>query len=339
MKAHRTIAVIGTGEIARLHAQAIQPLHWELAGGFDIDPRASQEFCRAFGGKVYESAQAVLADPRVDTVYVCTRHNSHTELAGAALRANKNVFLEKPLALDPKEAEELRRIYDCHPAAFAVGYNMRVAPAVRSYCALLRRFEVQVQSFKASMTGPPFMDGWASDAIQGGGVLVCQGSHMFDLIGYVLGSPVAAVCAQTWHQGLDKTREPNAAALLVRLVNGARGTLLMHDRGTPAFHADAEGRMVSLTAYSPQGTFEMDAYGKVRWGTQDGFFEMNPAKDAGQCVRWGYAAQAREFAQLMQTGKSCLCTMQQGQKIVDVVQAAKRSAGTGMWEPVLHREE
>lgn len=327
----RTIGVIGAGEIARMHMEAVGPLGWKVAGGYDVDKDAAQAFCETFGGRIYESAQALLDDPSIDTVYICTRHDSHAALGCAAIVAGKNVFLEKPAAITASGARQLLEAHLARPVPFAVGYNMRMAPATQRFCSLLKQYSVQVSAFKASMTGPPFMDGWASDPIQGGGVLVCQGSHMFDLLCYVLGSKVAAVCVATQHLELSAEREPNAATLLVRLENGVCGTLLLHDRGTASFHAETEGRMVSLTVYAPQGTFEMDAYGKVRWGTEDGFFEELPSPDRNQCVSWGYAAQAAEFSRLLDTGTSCLCTPEEGAATVAMVEAARAAAKTGVW--------
>jgi len=332
----RRLGVIGTGEIARLHMEAVAPMGWRLAGGFDVNTDAARSFCGTFGGRVYESAQALLEDAQIDTVYLCTRHDSHVELGCAAIAAGKNVFLEKPMAFTAAGAARLLAAHRKRPVPFAIGYNMRMAPATQRFCALLKQHGAQVNAFRASMTGPPFMDGWASDPVQGGGVLVCQGSHMFDLLRYVLGSPVAAVCAATQHLGLAREREANAATLLIRLENGVCGTLLLHDRGTASFHAGTQGRMVNLTAYAPQGTFEMDAYGKVRWGTEDGFFEELPSADRSQCVSWGYAAQAAEFARLLDTGASRLCTAAQGADTVAAVEAARSAAKSGVWVPVAH---
>lgn len=335
----RTIGVIGTGEIARLHMQAAAPLGWQVAGGYDLDTAAARAFCEAYGGKPYPSVQALLEDTRIDIVYLCTRHDSHVPLAAAACAAGKRVFLEKPVAMDLAGAEELYRAYRANSVPFAVGYNMRIAPATARLCELLRLHGARVQAFRASMTGPPFMDGWASDPQQGGGVLVCQGSHMFDLLRFVLGSPVESVCVDTQYLGLPCDREPNAATLLVKLENGVCGTLLLHDRGIPSFHADDEGRMVGLTVYAPQGTFEMDVYGKVRYGTEKGFFEELPSADRSQCVSWGYAAQAAEFARLLDTGTSKLCTLAEGLHTAAAVEAARISAKTMKWTPVKRVEQ
>ena len=92
--------------------------------------------------------------------------------------------------------------------------------------------------------------------------------------------------------------------------------------------------MVGITAYAPQGTFEMDAYGKVRWGTAEGFFEELPSRDRSQCVSWGYAAQAAEFARLLDTGASQLCTLEQGVQTAEAVEAARAAAAQTQWVPV-----
>ena len=330
---HR-VGFIGTGEIARLHAAALARMEgWEPAAGYDANGETGAAFCRGVGCAQARSAEEIFEDGRIDTVYICTRHDSHAQLAAAACRAGKNIFLEKPVALTPQAARPLEEAYRENPVPLAVGYNMRVTPAVERLKALLKQHGARPDSFRASMTGPPFMDGWASDPAAGGGVLVCQGSHMFDLLAHVLGSPVAAVCAATQHLRLPKEREPNAAALLVKLANGVCGTLLLHDRGTAAYHAQNEGRMVNLTVYAPEGTFDADAYGKVRWGTQGGFFEELPSPDRSQLVSWGYMAQARAFARLLETGESPLCGLKEALRTARAVAAAK-TAAQGGWAAV-----
>jgi len=327
----RNIGVIGTGDIAYLHMEAVAPLGWQIIGAYDINPSALQAFCVKNNCRPYKNADAILKDAQIDTVYVCTQHDSHVKLGCAAILAGKNVFMEKPPALTVSGAQELLKTHSTRPVPFVVGYNMRVAPATVRFCELLKMHGAQIEAFRASMTGPSFMEGWASDSIRGGGVLVCQGSHMFDLLEYVLGSPVVAVCAVTQHLSLDISREPNASMLLIRLKNDVFGTLLLHDRGCSSFHAGSEGRMANVVVYSPQGTFEMDVYGKVRWGTTEGFFEESPCMDCSQILSWGYAAEAKEFGKFIDSGETRLCTLEESIPTVEAIAAARISAQTMKW--------
>lgn len=329
--AHR-IGFIGTGEIARIHARAIQSLDSgsRIVAAYDVNPEAVEGFCRTFGGEPCLSAQHMMDTDVIDTVYICTRHDSHADLAQKACLARKRVFLEKPVAMDFTQALSLRSVYEEYPVPLAVGFNMRVAPATLRFKEVLSRCAVQPESFRASMTGAPFMGGWASDPALGGGVLVCQGSHMFDLLVNIIGSPVEAVCAYTQHLAHPKLMEPNAANLLIRLENGLCGTLLLHDRGCRTFHVEPGGHMVNLTLYSPQGTFELDAYGRIRYATGESYVEELPAVSRDICQSWGYQRQAREFDGL-DLSTNLLCTLKDAVQTAAAVDAARLSAKDLGW--------
>lgn len=334
---HR-IGFIGTGEIARIHAEAIRRLEmgWVIAGGYDVNSPSCSDFCGIYGGTSYRSAEALLKDPRIDTVYICTRHDSHISYSDMTCRAGKNIFLEKPVAMNFEDVLKLFEIFSKKPVFFAVGYNMRVTPVILKLKEKLKEYKVVPEAFRANMTGTPFMQGWAGDSAYGGGVLVCQGSHMFDLIAYILESPITEVCAEVQWLNQPKELEPNAATILVRLENGVCGTLLMHDRGSKSYHVEPNGGMVNITVYSDQGTFDADAYGKLRYGTEVGFTEECPAGENDIIFRWGYQKEAEYFAGLIDGNTSPLCTLKQAAKTAAVVDAARKSAKEHRWVSITY---
>ncbi len=74
-------------------------------------------------------AEQILKDPQVNTVAILTRHNTHAELSLKALRAGKNVFVEKPLAINEAQLKEICAALmeeDC--PLLTVGFNRRFAP-------------------------------------------------------------------------------------------------------------------------------------------------------------------------------------------------------------------
>jgi predicted dehydrogenase/threonine dehydrogenase-like Zn-dependent dehydrogenase len=75
--------------------------------------------------RAVSTPEQVIEDPDVDTVVICTPHDSHARLAAAALRAGKHVYCEKPLALTIEELEEVEAAYAESDATLFVGYNRR----------------------------------------------------------------------------------------------------------------------------------------------------------------------------------------------------------------------
>lgn len=79
----------------------------------------------------------ILKDSELDTVVITTRHDLQAKMRIEALRANKNVFVEKPMCLDAKELAEIEGAYKETDATLTVGYNRRFAPLAVKMKALL----------------------------------------------------------------------------------------------------------------------------------------------------------------------------------------------------------
>jgi predicted dehydrogenase/NADPH:quinone reductase-like Zn-dependent oxidoreductase len=136
---------------------------------------------RKFGFQIASSDPArAFADPEVDTVVVATGHDSHARYVIEALRAGKNVFVEKPLALTEDEISAIEEAYwDAtgrgQSPRLMVGFNRRFAPQVAQMKALL-----------ANVTDPKTV---VITVNAGGGRLVDEGCHFVDLMRFLVGSP------------------------------------------------------------------------------------------------------------------------------------------------------
>ncbi|MGH7626405.1 MAG: Gfo/Idh/MocA family oxidoreductase, partial [Gemmatimonadaceae bacterium] len=135
----------------------------------------------------------IFANDEITTVFVLTRHDSHASLALRALRAGKNVFVEKPLALRCEELDEIAGDVERSGRLLMVGFNRRFAPLT-----------VELRKKLAGRAGPLAMvitvnagaipsDHWTRDAEQGGGRIVGEGCHFIDLARYLAGSPITDV--------------------------------------------------------------------------------------------------------------------------------------------------
>src|ERR1051326_4099647 len=103
------IAFVGCGNIANAYANSLKtrPELVTIHGATDLAPGRAAEFTQKHGGKVFDSFEALLADPEVDIVLNLTIHQVHFKISRQALHAGKHVWTEKPLTGHPKEAHEL----------------------------------------------------------------------------------------------------------------------------------------------------------------------------------------------------------------------------------------
>lgn len=103
------IGFIGAGDISMLHAEAIRRCQEaELVGLWNISDKLAEEKSKRFGCKKYTSAEALLADPAIDAVFVLTALEAHEQYTLMALAAGKHVLVEKPVGRTVQEIEAMQ---------------------------------------------------------------------------------------------------------------------------------------------------------------------------------------------------------------------------------------
>lgn len=149
----------------------------------------------------YDDPEKLIADPDINAVYVATPPSSHTEYAIKAARANKHVYVEKPMALNYKECMEMIQAADQAGIKLLVAYYRRCLPYFLKVKSLLsqgaigdiRLVQLKLwRSLPAEKPDPENLPWRYVQEISGGGLFVDLGSHQLDLLDFLLG-PIAAV--------------------------------------------------------------------------------------------------------------------------------------------------
>jgi predicted dehydrogenase len=234
------VGIIGIGTIGRLHLEAAQ-----RAGGIVVAIGASgttraAELAAEHEIAAYADYRDILADDAIEVVHVCTPNYLHYPMVSDALRAGKHVLCEKPLGLTSGESMDLLRQAEQAGVVHAMGFNNRFFPLVIearekiARGALGRIFAVRGFILEDSLLSSAAID-WRLDPAVGGETLVMStiGCHLVDLMSYVVGSPIEAVCADflTVHptrrrlDGESANPLEEVAHLLLRFANGARGVI------------------------------------------------------------------------------------------------------------------
>jgi predicted dehydrogenase/threonine dehydrogenase-like Zn-dependent dehydrogenase len=189
------IGIIGCGNFAsrvlvpELRRQGAAPTIFASANGLTAKLLAGS------AATATTDTAALLDHPGLATVFIATRHDEHGELIRAALRAGKNVWVEKPLALTEADLDATMAVARSSSGLLAVGFNRRFAPLAVRLCAALavksgpRRFTVEVNAGRLPA------DHWTLDAKQGGGRIVGEACHFVDLLRFLSGSAIASASA------------------------------------------------------------------------------------------------------------------------------------------------
>jgi predicted dehydrogenase len=164
----------------------------------------------------------VLGDPRVDLVFIATRHDTHAALAEAALRAGKAVWLEKPVGLTMEEVDSVARAVRETNGFLMVGYNRRFSSHARAIRAAFanRSGPMAIQYVVAA--GPTPSGTWLTDPKIGGGRIVGEACHFVDLCTYLVGQVPNGVQARAL--GRDPETD-DSTMMLVSYPDGSTASI------------------------------------------------------------------------------------------------------------------
>jgi predicted dehydrogenase len=182
------------------------------------------------------SADDLLADDSANLIVIATRHDTHASLAKAALDRGKHVFVEKPLAMNDAELDEIINAARSCSGRLMVGFNRRFSPHA-----------VQAKEFFAGRTFPLSIlyrvNGgriprahWIQDPDQGGGRIVGEVCHFVDLMHFLTGSRAVRVFAEAVASRDAEVTDVDSVFITLKFADGSNGTiayLAEGDRAVP----------------------------------------------------------------------------------------------------------
>jgi predicted dehydrogenase/threonine dehydrogenase-like Zn-dependent dehydrogenase len=271
----------------------------------------------------------VLNDPRVGLVMITTRHNLHAPLVIEALKAGKHAFVEKPLCLT---SDELDGIIDSvsnfrHPNTvnniLTVGFN--------------RRFSTHIQAIKNALgdnPGPMHLVGtmnagsipynmWVHDIELGGGRIIGEACHYLDLLAYLAGSSIEAVCMNA----LEKNPRVNTdnASILLRFANGSNGVVNYFANGHRKYSKER------IEVYSRGRVTVTDNFRKTK---AFGFSGLNGLKTK---IDKGHVAQFKLLIERLTNGGESLIPLKEIENVTRASFAAIQSLQEKRWVRVRER--
>jgi predicted dehydrogenase len=346
--------------MATVHSRAARAAGAELAGGASSSALSARDAAGRLGiDAAFDSVQALIADPGIDVVHVCTPNATHAEIARAALLAGKHVICEKPLATTSADALSLVDLAGELGLVAAVPFVYRFHPMAREARAraargdtgrLLTVHGAYLQDWLAT----PHDDDWRVDASLGGPsrAFADIGSHLVDLVEFVSGDRIVRLNASTrtvYEQramNVDIATE-DLAAVVVELASGAVGTLLV-SQVAPG-HKNA--LTIELSGTDASLRFEQERPEQLWVGRADSatIVDRDAARLAPDAARlslvpaghpMGYqdafnAFVADAYAAIGGASPDGLPRFDDGLRAVRVTEAVLASAASGAWEEVV----
>lgn len=260
MAEHLRWGILATGRIAHQFAGGVKASKTgELlaVGSRTLD--SAKAFCDQHGGKPYGSYEELLADPKVDAVYIATPHHLHAEWTIKAALAGKGILCEKPFTLNAAEAEESIRAVKEAGVFFMEAFMYRCSPQTLKAKQLVDEGalgDIRMIASEFGFNASRDWDNFRLDGAVGGGALMDVGTYCVSFSRLIAGTePIrAAYMPKMNPRGYDETG--SGALLFPNGINAHFGT---------AIHQHLENK---ARFFGSEGMLEIDApwkcFGKMR---------------------------------------------------------------------------
>ena len=320
-------AIVGAGFIGPHHVDAVR------RGGYadvvvlvDRDPQRGPLTARSLGvERAVTDIEAVLRDPSIDVVHICTPNHTHVDLARAAMEAGKHVVVEKPVATDRAGAVALLEVAQQTRRHAAVALTYRGYPMVRRARELVRggtlgSLRLVHGTYLQDWLADANDYNWRLDSAAGGAsrAFADIGTHWFDTVEFIAGARVSAVMADlatllpVRHRPLRsgvafsvgsgateavQVETEDAATVLLRFADGARGTVIVSQvspghKNDLTVHLSGSDRSLGWAQERPERLWvgaRDDATVLTRAPSADGWPVGVPALPSGHPEGWADA--------------------------------------------------
>jgi predicted dehydrogenase len=156
------------------------------------------------------SDEEIINDPNINTVAILTRHDTHADLVVKALKAGKNVFVEKPLAINSTQLSAISKQLKNSQSLLTVGFNRRFAPLAQQLFDFYKDHTEPMHVHYRVNAGYIPLNHWTQDATLGGGRIIGEACHFIDFITFLVGAPPVSVTAHALPDN-GRYREDNAS--------------------------------------------------------------------------------------------------------------------------------
>ena len=248
-------AVIGTGEFSKaITLPVIRASNdFNLIGVANRTGHTAEHAARVFGASYATTdSKTLFKDESVQAIWINTAHDSHASLAIEAINSGKHVFLEKPIALNLKDA---RKVLDASlesDTQLMLGFNRRFAPA-SLYASTVSKESQSAKHIIYRVRGDSIPENhWLNDDEIGGGRLLGEAVHFLDWMTWIIDKEPISV--QATQSGSDL----NSFSVTLSYADGSLGTLVYSMMGSPDMQKESIDILMGNT------TLVIDNFEKVK---------------------------------------------------------------------------
>jgi len=324
------VAVIGCGYIANYHVRGLQTIpNVEVVAVVGLPIEAAQAFADKYGIKEATTDVSTLYNRKdIDAVVIGTPNKFHAPFAIEFLNSDKDVFLEKPMAMSAEEGLTIKMAADANNKLVMVGHMWRFDTDVNYIKAVVDVGElgsvVKTKGYGIHENWGPA--GWFSQKeLAGGGALADMGVHAIDTVRYILGDPKPTKVYAKIGTHYGNYDVDDSGIIMISWDNGTESII---ESGWWQPHMDGPEAATGL--YGTKGYANVfPTYLKYKVGGVPGKFDAKLPVRTEHCEQGMYTRQMEHYMDCVRSRKQPVPGFAEGQLILDIVDAAYKSSETG----------
>jgi predicted dehydrogenase len=365
------VAVIGAGWGGELHLKAYSDCpDAEVVAICSRTRSSAEQVAERFGVRGVYTDFAEMADAEdLDVVSIATPTSSHRQYTVAAAEHGYHVLCDKPAAMTADDAEDMLRAAEEHGVRHATGFISHHFPALTKLRSLIADGaigELREVHSRAALGAPVLPMMWLYDAEAGGGSLLQHGQHMIEMVRWIVGAEITAVCGELTYDvketvvgprfhnifdafgwAMKRMQEGDGEDLPTAAVTADTGYAFSAelDNGARAYFWEA---MHGASLYSDQLEF-FGSRGTIVWGPDTGIRVVRGRRppepievegDVAGDMRDVGDAGARHWRELVQAFANDIrgreheqySTLYDAWRVQQVCDAVRASSGSHAWE-------
>lgn len=318
------IAVIGCGTMGRMYMERLWGIpDVKLTAVSNRSEEVLQQCAAQFGAKAYTSYEELLASSDADIVCVTLPTYLHKEVVLKAAAHGKHIICEKPLAMNPEDAQEMKEA--CEHSGVQL-YAAHVLRFFQEYAQLRQQVvagavgRIGVAHAKRASKFPP-ADTWYVDKARSGGIILDLMIHDLDFLRWTLGEVKTVFASNRQSEGVDY------AAVTLRFISGAIANVEAYWGYPGAF-------LTQVELAGTQGVLRYDSTQTKSMVIQRSDPEPFQLRGVGfpnrPSLKDPFQLQLEHFLACLRTGSEPLVTAEDGVMAVRLACAAISSLETGL---------
>ena len=229
--------------------------------------------------KLASTDENMVFKDEIDAVVIATRHDLHASQALKAIKANKHVFIEKPLAITHNDIDKIEEAANKCNKILMIGFNRRFSPFIQKIKKALD-IKSTPKTFIYTVNAGQVPDNhWTQDPKVGGGRIIGEACHFIDLLTYLSGSTVKSF--NTLSSAQSNQIKDNVAINL-EFNDGSIGTIFYLSKGAKSFPKER------IEIFCDNATIQLDNFIKLKsfgWKGLSSSFSFSQNKGQSQAIK------------------------------------------------------